>query len=624
MTSSLTRSRLLALSASVAASMFIDLQGQSGFVALRPDGVDPQSVCGTEAFRHLRAQATPVSGITDGEPLFFDQDPPLLRPNHDGEITLRNFNVAGDFPTVQFRRYDPNASEGRLETWRRVNSRAVGGRVISLFEPSWPSSELATTLAHYRYGVDLPDLFWGSLLVPGTSDERPVRLRMTLDGIPESDVVRLNERVQYASNVVNIVVAEFGDGRVTGGQTAFELSTATRIFYQYFPDESDVIALQPQAMTLADNLGAFHRNVRNDVRGINLPLFDQASAYGSAGVLKGVEVFVASASARYESTNHEMAHQWGSDFDWTRISGITRAGHQPSAHSPLWTGGETLIGAVLVGDRRVRAVAGGYEIERTAAPARYHPIELYSMGTLDAADVPDFAVFSDQGQFVVDSSSSPPVGAALKGDTKPVNIDDVIRVHGPRTGPSPTVWRRTTIVVSRDRLISKAEMDYWNFFSARLADRTESNPPTYVGYAPFRTATGNRTSLSTAVHPLNQGGLPEVLDTATNAIGAAAWRDVTFSAPVSSRFREGERTTLTGRVTAADAVDFSQISVLFYKVDGSNPIRFNGSVSRSRDFTVSVQFTEAQRGQYYMAAFLFWPKSAAQFPRSSVSTITVQ
>ena len=114
---------------------------------------------------------------------------------------------------------------------------------------------------------------------------------------------------------------------------------AARLFFQYFPDEYDVIAFQPQSTTLGD-FGAFHQNIRNDIGGLNLPLFNQTIAYGSAGTLQGIEVYTASNSARYEDTNHEMAHQWGSDFDWTRISGIARAGHQPAAHAPLWTGGK--------------------------------------------------------------------------------------------------------------------------------------------------------------------------------------------------------------------------------------------------------------------------------------------
>ena len=75
------------------------------------------------------------TAIADGEPLFFDQEPPLISANYSGPVTLRHFNVAGDYATVQFRRYDPSDAAGRIETWTRVNSRSVDGRVVSVFEP---------------------------------------------------------------------------------------------------------------------------------------------------------------------------------------------------------------------------------------------------------------------------------------------------------------------------------------------------------------------------------------------------------------------------------------------------------------------------------------------------------
>lgn len=114
--------------------------------------------------------------------------------------------------------------------------------------------------------------------------------------------------------MVNIVVAGFGDGRVQGGTSGFELSTATNAFYQNFADAYDGIALQSEAVTMAD-FGAFHRNVMNDVTGLNLGQFNQTNFYGSRSVLRGVEVYAASNSARYEDTNHEMAHQWGSNSE---------------------------------------------------------------------------------------------------------------------------------------------------------------------------------------------------------------------------------------------------------------------------------------------------------------------
>jgi hypothetical protein len=290
----------------------------------------------------------------------------------------------------------------------------------------------------------------------------------------------------------------------------------------------------------------------------------------------------------------------------------------------LWTGGETLIGAVLFGDRRVRTLADGYDIERTPAPARFHPIEMYAMGTREASEVPDFSVFSDQAQFLADTSESPDVGTRLRGDTQRVSIYDVIRAHGNRTGPVPVVWRRALVVVSRDQLMSQREMDYWNFFGQRLADRSQSNPPTYDGYASFRLATQNTVTLTTAIRPLNQPDLPEVLDTATHSLGALDWRGVSFSGPVRTRFSVGETVTLKGRVTATDAVDFQTVGVGFYQADTPGTVIFYGEVKRSGDFSVEVRFNDSQRGRYAMGVFLYWPNSGSQYPRSSMSTITVE
>jgi hypothetical protein len=593
----------------------------TGRTAIPPDGTDPRVVCGTELVRHARAQATVDTAISNGEPLFFDQDPPLVFPSYNGPITLRNFNIVGDHATIQFRRYDPTSPTGRIETWQRLTSRTVAGRVVSIFEPSWPATELAASLAHYRIGVDQPNLYWGALVVPDTDTpvERPVRLRVGFDGIPTSAIVRVNDQVQYASDVINLVVPNFGDARVGGGQTTFELSAVTSLFYQYVADGYDVIALQPASITLGD-FGAFHQNARNDVSGLNLSLFDQSSLYGSRGVLRGVEVYGSSNAARYEDTNHEMAHQWGSHFDWTRIAGITRAGWNPSSHAPLWTGGETLIGSVLFDDRRVRAGMSGYEIERTPGPARYHPIELYSMGVIGPEQVQDFAVFADQAQFGT-TVTSPAAGTPVAGEARPVSISDVIREHGRRTGPSPSVWRRATVLVSRDRLVSQREMDYWNFFAQRLADRMQSNPPTYDGFAPFRVATRNLVSLSTLIQPLSGSALPEELDTSAPAFGVAEWRGVTFASPVPTHFRVGD-VTLNGRVTATESVDFDDIALVLSKADGSK-LRFDGDIRRSGDFAVTLRFRDQDRGQYSMSVNLFWPNSGPQFPRTTLSTITI-
>ena len=595
-------------------------------LTLRGEIASPQQVCGTSASwelnGRLRADSLP-GGLADGEPFTFDQDPPLLFAD-GGSLAFHNFSVVGDYASVQFLRITRDAPNGIAETWNRVSSRTIGGQIVSVFEPSWDAGALDALFASRRVGFDQPYAYLGAFQVPGSSTQRYIYVRIGIAGIPTSPVVRLDDQMQYASNVVNLVVPTFDDARVGGGMNGFDLVTAARLFYRYFGDSYDVLALTPRSTAIAD-FGAFHSNVQNSVTGLNISTFNQAARFGSGGTLQGIEVYSGATLTRYEDTDHEMAHQWGSDFDWTAIAGITRAGHQPAAHAPLWTGGDTLIGAVLLGDRRVATTSTGYAIEQTPAPAGYHPIELYSMGLLPASQVPDFDVFVNQGQFDPSTSVSPTIGTAVQGDIKPISIGDVIRVTGPRQGPTiASTWRRATLLISHDRLASQQEMDYWNFFAQRLADRNQASRSTYDHFVSFSRATNQAVTLKTAIMPTNQRPLDETLDTDTPTFGATDWRGVQFTSSVPSRFTVGQTVTLAGHVTATDRNDFDQILLGFWTVNGTASINFYGSISRSGDFSVPVRFTDTQRDAYSMAIYLFWPNASAQYPRSSASTVTVE
>jgi hypothetical protein len=598
----------------VAAVSYARALAEPAIVLPRAD--QPSTSCGTSARDEivlLRAQDAAAI-----EPLSFEQDPPLVAPGFDGAITLRHLEIAGGVPAIRFRRPVPGQPDA-IETWPRTGSRSIGGRLVSIFAPVWPASALEQALSMWTWGFDSPGLYWGAVEVPGSDISRPVFLRMALGGIPTSPVVRVNARVQYASNVVNLVIPGFGDARAASGTKAFELAGATRLFFSYFADAYDVVAVVPQAAPLAA-YGAFHRNVQNRVTGLNLPIVDDTPQYSSLGVLQGVEVYAGVTGATYEHTNHEMAHQWGSNFDWSRIAGIARAGHEPSMHAPLWTGGETLVGAVLSGDRRVAATAGGYVIERTPAPARFHPLELYAMGAIAASAVPDFGVFVDQRQFDA-LETTPAAGTPLRGDVRRVGIADVVREHGFRGGAAPKVWRRATILVSRDALASQVEMDYWNFFAQRLAGQGRADIPDVHGFVPFRTATNDAIALSTAIHPRDAAPLPEGADAFATPFGASDWRGVTFTAPVPRRFRAGATTTLSGRVETAGDAD--RVEIAFWR-EGAAPIAFVGGVNRLGDFDLSVQFTAAQRGPYTASMYVLAAGATSAFPRGSLSTVTVE
>jgi hypothetical protein len=608
----------------VALASVFTLRGSSQTfpVALVPGAAAPQVMCGTtvdEGLRGMRPQA--VVPAADGELLSFVQDPPLLYPDYAGAVTLRRFQVVGDVPTLTFRRYNADNPDGDAEVWTRARTEAIGGRLISVFEPSWDAKFLDKLLTRTRIGYDYPAIYLGFFTISGA--RRPVMLRLGFNGLPHSDVAVIDASAQYASNVLNIVVPGFGDDRVNSGLKGFELPAATQQALRYIADTYDDIAFVPVPIPVAD-YGAFHRNVRNAVSGINIASFDYSTSYGSDHRLQGVELFGSMTAARYEDTDHEISHQWNSNFDWARIAGITTAGHEPSAHSPLWTQGESLVGAVLLPSRRVRAKDAGFAIEATPAPARFHPLELYAMGVLPPERVPDFLVFQNQAQFSLTGSMAPAVDTPVTGEARTYGVRDVIREHGARVGPAPTVWRRATVVVSTERLLSQREMDYWNFFVQRLADRTGAGTPTFEGYAPFRTATGNAVRLVTAIDPIGRPALAENLDTDAPAFGARDWRGIELTQPLPGRVAAGTTIRVAGRVTAPDAVDFNQVGVIFFQSGSSDTVKFYGTVSTSRDFGVDVKFADTQRGRYAMGIYLYWPNSGAQYPRTALSTFVVQ
>ena len=291
-------------------------------------------------------------GMPDGEPLSFQQAPPILRADHSGSIGLSEFALLGDYATLTFEREDESAASGvAVERWQRTGTTTISGRTVSLFEPRWSRRVWSERLRHTRHGFDRPYILWGRVVLPSSVDTRPTAspetrplyLRLGSSGMPSSHVRQIAPDIQYASHVVNLVLPGFGETRVSSGTYNFDLPTAARAFFAHFSDSYDSIAFIPQRTQVAE-FGGFHRNIRNEVEGIGKPLLDQSHFYGSAGTLKSVEVYPQGQFATNEDSSHEIAHQWGDGFDWATLGGIDRGGWHPSSHTPLLYRGATLIG----------------------------------------------------------------------------------------------------------------------------------------------------------------------------------------------------------------------------------------------------------------------------------------
>jgi hypothetical protein len=607
-------------------------QASAPQLLIAPFNIGPDLACGTpqaasqDRFRQLEA-------LAPGLPLFFTQEPGVLPPNHTGQVVFRDFLVMGDVPVARFRLLETN----QIETWPRTGTRDIGGSLVSVFSPTWPASRIAALMRSFYWGWDSLELPWVEFLPEGVGPGGgyTIWVRLAPATIPVASVRPLAADVQYSGNVVNLAIPGYGDARATEDQDdhrrAFSLESVAQKFYQHFEDSYDTISVVP-ADTHVTAIAAVHVNVKNQVTGVGIKnatgqeVFDVSSEFGSGGRLQSVEVFSLAATLGHSKYNaHELAHQWGSYIDWERLSGLPRAGHQPDRHDPLMDGGATLLGAVLAGTRQVRNTGGAWVIERSSFPIKFHPLTMYAMGLIPKERVPAITLFDDQGQFgVVSGGAEPAVGSPVAGGTRTATVFNVIGALGERAGPVPSEWQRAIVVVSRDRLLTQREMDYWTFVAQRIEDPNRSGVASFDGYVSFDAATDRGIDSRTGVRPKNGAVIAQNLGVDFPNFGTADLNVVALDGPLATRYGVGQRPRFTGRVTAPDRSDFNAIVIALVR-DNAIVVRGDGVVSSSGSFTVEMPALEAShRGRFMLQVFLLFPGAGSQQPRAIVGPMTVE
>ena len=616
--------------------------------------VEPLRWCGTPADRLRRAGVVTAGPLDDGRLLRADQFPRHLSPTHTGDFGLSNLLVLGDHETLTFERVDPDADSKRVaETWTRTGTNAVAGRMVSVFNPTWSVEVLRGLLRRYSWGVDHPYLLFGDVVAPGAAsaaaapagavapgDRQFVYLQMTLPNLPEAVITQVADDVQFSSDVVNIWGRDYGDSRVSGGDTAFDLESVAQTFYEHFADDYDVLAVVSQHTEFTDGFG-FHRVVRNPVTGLGLPIADDSAAYGSNGVLQAVEGYPPGGFASNRTMLHETAHQW-SEYSgvWDAVtlpvsgarSALDRRGHDPEGHTPLLYPGEVLAGAVLEATRRVAEQDGEYTIEPTTPTVVYNPLTLYRMGLTALDDLPAYQVFVDQGQFVDEngsaSSEAPAAGTPVTGERVAVTANDLLAADGARDGPVVDRIRRAAIVVSRAGLLSPEELRWYNFFAARFGET--AGVTSWDRYPSFSQATGGRAVMTTDIRPKAVTGTVAAAivrpvdpiepgpDTQCHGVARNALVGFLFDDPIAGCLPVGDF-TVTGELTLTDRDDYSVVCL------GLDPYVGNAafscaSVSGNR---FSVTLSPVDTGTYQLETYAFFD-TTPQYPTSSYRVIEVR
>ena len=463
-----------------------------------PEPLMPEPmVCATDQEFAYQFGFEPRFAIADNAPLGYQVIPTVLKPNRTEDFRIV-FEMVGDVSTLSFNRFDDSDAGSTPETWERTTTRTVDGRLISVFDRTLPASVLGVAL-RFSHGYDRPMVPIGEIELPGpvasgpdgtpgTPTRRRLRVRLAPSNLPESEVRQFDlsqpgqtavevQGAQYASHVVNLHAPDFDDERVMGGDQAYDRVGAVQAFLRQVKDEYEHVAIIPEKSAF-EAWSGFWSLIKNDVEGINLPVTDQSSAFGSNGTLRGTQIYTLGNAFVSSTFLHEVGHQHGSRYELASLIGAEGGGHEPRGHMALMWPGRTMIAAVLRGTRgvvrsgdvaAVKTLAGSdFEIERPDGPHTYHPLQMYRMGHTQASEVPDMEVFDNQKQFDPDAASEPDAGTKLQGSTQAVTVNDIQGKYGMRSGLVATHWRVGFVVVTRDRLLSQEAMNWFNFYAQRM------------------------------------------------------------------------------------------------------------------------------------------------------------
>lgn len=209
-----------------------------------------------------------------------------------------------------------------------------------------------------------------------------------------------------------------------------------RSFYAQHPDDHDFLFVFTTFEFDTGGALAFYNEVRNDVEGIGLPLFDFSETFGSAGRLQG---FIDMAAISRYSLNsrsqefpgalntmaHELMHRWGVYARYRNGQGEQRdLLGQMGVHWSLLAGTEA---SIMYGARWDTAAPGRFRLGE--ARTRLAAWDLYFAGMASSEELPPLGLIRGSP---LDPEGIPTVGLETTGMLDTVSIAQVIEAEGER------------------------------------------------------------------------------------------------------------------------------------------------------------------------------------------------
>jgi flagellar hook assembly protein FlgD/fibronectin type 3 domain-containing protein len=272
----------------------------------------------------------------------------------------------------------------------------------------------------------------------------------------------------------------------------------TQEFYKTHKDEYDflIIFTDFDFKMPESEAAAFYLQIKNDVQGIGLELFDNSTLYGSAGKLQGTVDMGNLANnvadpldPRFEHTlgllNHEVLHRWGAFLKLTDASG-TSGNALLGKDGDHWNYLLDTRGSLHYGSRWQDNGDGTF----TAVETRtyFSPLDLYLMGMLDKSEVPPMLLIENSD---LDQTKIHIVGQTISGTPRTVTIEEIIAANGeriPSAAESQKSFKTAFIFVTSSGAFSQADLrkleTVRNGFLTRFSVLTDGQALVQVAPAP--------------------------------------------------------------------------------------------------------------------------------------------
>ena len=290
--------------------------------------------------------------------------------------------------------------------------------------------------------------------------------------------------IQVTDTLVNIVDPRFDEQNIE--------RLMQRVYQQYPADPFD-FAVVFHTRTSGDGIPR-SIGVKNDVTGINLPVFDHTSEYGSSGRLQ--QVVFQNAHMLGVEINHEIGHRWAAYLNQPKLNLAIPTGFHWGASNHV---GQMGNGPYLLEENGAYRVTNAeYSENFTANP--FSTLELYLMGLVRPDEVAPL-------RFVTDPSVNVTFDSLLNAaSTRLVTINDIVDVYGkrePAMAASQNAFTAAFVVVS-DEFLSPPEYTLTSFIARYHAGTSLGGKRTgglfdVLDPPSFGAATGFRATLETTL-----------------------------------------------------------------------------------------------------------------------------